>query len=196
MPIQVTTIGDLVDRQAERSNKEALVMPGVRLTYPQLSELTDRVAASLLALGVGRGDKVAILMPNTIDYVAALIASAKLGAIAVPINGRFKVHECSHAVGHCDAKILITAADPNGTDYPTLIGEVFPELRNHCASDELQLAAAPVLRRIVNLDGTTPGSCLTRADFERAGERIDVEQVKAMQGRVRVRDVALLMYTS
>jgi fatty-acyl-CoA synthase len=196
MSIQVTTIGDLVDHQAQRSHNDALVMPGARLTYPQLSELTDRVAASLLALGVGRGDKVAVLMPNTIDYVAALIASAKLGAITVPINGRFKVHECSHVVGHSDAKILITAADPHGTDYPALIGEVFPELRNHCAADELELASAPFLRRIVNLDSTTPGGCLTRADFERAGERINVEQVKAMQARVRVRDIALLVYTS
>jgi fatty-acyl-CoA synthase len=195
MGIQVTTIGDLVDGQADRSQSVALVMPGVRLTYPQLSELTDRFAACLLGLGVGRGDKVAILMPNTIDYVAALIASAKLGAIAVPINGRFKLHECSHVVGHSDAKILLTAADPNGTDYPALIGEVFPELRKHSASDELELAAAPFLRRVVDLSGTTPG-CLTRAGFERADEGTDVEQVKVLQRRVRVRDVALLVYTS
>jgi fatty-acyl-CoA synthase len=195
MRIQVTTIGDLVDGQADRSDREALVMPGVRLTYPQLSELTDRVAAALLGLGVGRGDKVAILMPNTIDYVATLIASAKLGAIAVPINGRFKLHECSHVVGHSDAKILLTAADPNGTDYPALIGEVFPELRDHSVSDELDLAAAPFLRRVVDLNGATPGF-LTRADFDRAADGIDVEQVKTMQRRVRVRDVALLVYTS
>jgi fatty-acyl-CoA synthase len=171
-------------------------MPGVRLTYPQLSALTDRVAASLLGLGVRRGDKVAILMPNTIDYVTALIASAKLGAIAVPINGRFKVHECSHVVGHSDARILLTAADPNGTDYPALIGEVFPELRNHTASDELELTAAPLLRHIVDLSGVASSSFLDRADFERAGEGIDAEEVKVMQRRVRVRDVALLVYTS
>jgi fatty-acyl-CoA synthase len=195
MRIQVTTVGDLVDGQADRSNGDALVMPGVRLTYPELSELTDRVAASLLGLGVGRGDKVAILMPNTVDYIVTLIASAKLGAVAVPINGRFKLHECSHVVGHSDAKILFTAADPNGTDYPALIAEVFPELRDHSASDELELAAAPSLRRVIDLNGATPGF-LTRADFERAGKDIDVEQVKAMQRRVRVRDVALLMYTS
>jgi fatty-acyl-CoA synthase len=195
MRIQVTTVGDLVDGQADRSNGDALVMPGVRLTYPELSELTDRVAASLLGLGVGRGDKVAILMPNTVDYIVTLIASAKLGAVAVPINGRFKLHECSHVVGHSDAKILFTAADPNGTDYPALIAEVFPELRDHSASDELELAAAPSLRRVIDLNGATPGF-LTRADFERAGKDIDIEQVKAMQRRVRVRDVALLMYTS
>jgi fatty-acyl-CoA synthase len=193
--IQVTTIGDLVDRQAEISDRDALVMPGVRLTYPQLSALTDRFAAGLLGLGVGSGDKVAILMPNTVDYVAALIASAKLGAVAVPINGRFKVHECSHVVGHSDAKVLLVAADQNGTDYPALIGEVFPELSTHPTGGELDLAAAPALRRVVDLNGSAPGF-LTRADFERAADTVTLEQVKLLQQRVRVRDTALLMYTS
>jgi fatty-acyl-CoA synthase len=196
MRIQVTTIGDLVDDQADRSDRDALVMPGVRLTYPELSRLTDKVAASLAGLGVRRGDKVAILMPNTVDYVTALIASAKLGAIAVPINGRFKVHECSHVIGHSDAKILLTAADPDGTDYPSLLGEVFPELRGHSASDEVELTAAPMLRHVVDFSGVASSGYLTRADFERAGEGIALEHVKVMQRRVRVRDVALLVYTS
>ena len=131
MWIQVTTIGDLVDRQAEVSARDALVMPEQRLTYPELSELTDRYAARLIGLGVRPKDKVAILLPNTVDYVALLIAIPKLGAVAVPINGRFKVHECSHVISHSDATVLITGADEHGTDYPALIGAVFPELATH-----------------------------------------------------------------
>ena len=193
MWIQVTTIGDLVDRRAEISDRDALVFPGARLTYPQLSEYTDRFAARLLGLGIGPGDKVGILMPNTVDYAAAMIAAAKLGAIAVPINGRFKVHECSHVVSHSDAKIILTSADPNGTDYPALIAEVFPEIAGHDPHTELHLDTAPELRRVVDLSGSTPGF-LTRADFEAAGG--DVARVKVLQTRVRVRDIALLMYTS
>jgi fatty-acyl-CoA synthase len=193
--ISVTTIGDLVDRQANRSQRDALVMPGVRLTYPELARLTDDFATRLLGLGVGPGDKVAVLMPNTVDYVAAIIATAKLGAVSVPINGRFKVHECSHVVAHSDAKVLLTGADPHGTDYPRLIGQVFPELAGRPAHDGLQLAAAPELRRVVDLTGAAPGF-LTRAEFERAGADVPVERVKELQRRVRVRDIALLMYTS
>jgi fatty-acyl-CoA synthase len=195
MWIQVTTIGDLVDRQAEISTRDAIVMPGVRLTYPELSKLTDHFAAGLLGLGIGPGDKVGILLPNNIDYVAALIATAKLGAIAVPINGRFKVHECSHVVLHSDAKILLTSADPHGTDYPALIGEVFPEIRSHDPHEDLRLPSAPELRRVVHLTGSSAGF-LTRDDFDAAAATVTLEQVKTLQQRVRVRDIALLMYTS
>jgi len=195
MWIQVTTIGDLVDRRAEISDRVALVMPGVRLTYPLLSELTDRFAANLLRLGVGPGDKVGILLPNTVDNVVALIAIAKLGAIGVPINGRFKLHECSHVISHSDAKVLLTGTDPHGTDYPALISEVFPEISSHDSSTNLTLAAAPQLRRVVDLSGAEPGF-LSRQDFERSTDEVPIGQVKALQQRVRVRDIALLMYTS
>ena len=193
MWIQVTTIGDLVDRQAEESARDALVMPGQRLTYPELSELTDRYAARLIGLGVRPKDKVAILLPNTVDYVALLIAIPKLGAVAVPINGRFKVHECSHVISHSDATVLITGADEHGTDYPALIGAVFPELATHDAAGDLALEAAPHLRMVVDLSGAAPGF-RTRADFEAA--EVGVGRVKELQRRVRVRDIALLMYTS
>jgi fatty-acyl-CoA synthase len=195
MWIQVTTVGDLVDRRAESSDRVALVMAGSRLTYPQLSGLSDRFAANLIALGVKPGDKVGVLLPNCVDYVVALIATAKLGAVAVPINGRFKVQECSHVISHSDATVLITGADPNGTDYPALITEVFPELSSHVPSSDLDLPAAPQLRRIVDLTGAMPGF-LTREQFERGAETVPIVDVKTLQQRVRVRDIALLMYTS
>jgi fatty-acyl-CoA synthase len=195
MWIQVTTIGDLLDRRAEISDRDALVLPGARLTYPELSALTDRFAASLLGLGVQPGDKVGILMPNGLDYVAALFATAKLGAVAVPINGRFKVHECSHVVSHSDAKVLLVGADPNGTDYPALITEVFPEIAAHESAKELDLPTAPLLRRVVDLIGSAPGF-VDRAGFDAAGADVSIDQVKTLQSRVKVRDIALLMYTS
>ncbi|TDV56231.1 AMP-binding protein [Actinophytocola oryzae] len=183
MWIQVTTIGDLLDARAETSTRDALVMPEARLTYPELSSASDRFAAALVGLGVRAGDKVAILMPNSVDYVCALLGIVKLGAVAVPINGRFKVHECGHVVEHSDATVLLVAADPHGTDYAALVGDVLAELGDR----------GP--RTVVGLTGDTPGF-LSRADFEAAAESVDVAEVKRLQARVRVRDTALLMYTS
>ena len=194
MWIQVTSVGDLIDQRASVSDRVALVIPGVRLTYPELSALTDRFAAGLLALGVGPGDKVGILMPNSVEYVAAIIGTAKLGAVAAPINGRFKATEASHVISHGDLKVLLIASDPNGTDYAALVGEVFPGL---AAADPRALAfpTAPFLRSIVDFAGSTPG-LLTRADFEAGAATVPVSQVKTLQTRVRVRDPVLLMYTS
>src|SRR3954454_19952292 len=103
MWIEVTTIGDLLDRQAERTAEaDALVLPGVRMTYGELSAASDAAACSLLGLGVQAGDHVRILMPNRLDFVLALFAIAKVGAVTVPINARFKTHELGMLISHAD----------------------------------------------------------------------------------------------
>jgi len=193
--IEVTTIGDLIDRQGSLSDAEALVFPDSRTTYPELAALSDRVARSLRGAGVGPGDKVGILMANNLDYVLALIASAKLGAVSVPVNGRFKTHELGHVLSHADVNLLLTSAGPPGSpDFPTMLGEVFPDLEDHDPR-ALRLSGAPALRQIVDLGGGSAGM-LTREEFEALEGTVSLEEIGMLQERVRVRDIALLMYTS
>src|SRR5262245_27368405 len=117
--LEATTLGHLVDRQAAATpEREALVFPDARLTYGQLAERTDAFARALAGLGVTQGDKVGILLANRLEFVLALFGAAKLGAVVVPVNARFKVSELSHVIAHSDARVLITAAAPDGTDYP------------------------------------------------------------------------------
>ena len=101
-------LGDLVDRTAEsRAEHDALVFPDARVTYRELATRIDDVARSLRALGRGPGDKVGILMPNCLEFVLLLLGAAKLGAIPVPINGRFKAHELGSVFEHADIKTLV-----------------------------------------------------------------------------------------
>jgi fatty-acyl-CoA synthase len=195
MTISVTTVGDLLDGRAAVSDRTALVFPDVRVSYPELAELTDRYARALLSLGVRAGDKVAILMPNRLEFVAGLIATAKLGAVCVPINGRFKAHELGYVLSHADVKLLLTAAGPDAsTDYPAMLAEVFPGLAEQDPR-ALSLPEAPLLRQIVDFGGA-PAGLLTRGDFEAAMQESSVAQVKELQQRVLVRGTVLLMYTS
>ncbi|WP_028066401.1 AMP-binding protein [Solirubrobacter soli] len=188
--IEATTLGHLVDRQAAATpEREALVFPDARLTYAQLAERSDAFARALLGLGVEAGDKVGILLANRVEFVLALFGAAKLGAVVVPVNARFKVSELSHVIGHSDARVLITAAAPDGTDYPELLTQVFPELPEQDAR-ALRLAGAPALRQIVDLDAERPG-LLAREQFEAGGQDLGARGVQ-----VRIRDVAMLMYTS
>jgi fatty-acyl-CoA synthase len=195
--IEATTIGDLVDREAaRRPGKEALVFPDVRVTYAELSRRSDELARSLRGLGVAPQDKVGILMPNCLDFAVALFGAAKLGAVVVPINGRFRTHELGHVIEHADLRVLLTVAGPAGSvDYPGLIAQVFVDLAT-ADPRALALSGAPLLRQVVDLGASGLPGFLDRASFEDAAAGVDAAEVRALQQRVRLRDIALLMYTS
>ena len=195
--IEATTLGDLVDRTAEwRGEHGALVFPDARVTYRELADLIDRYARSFRALGVGPGDKVGILMPNCLEFCLSLFGAAKLGAIPVPVNGRFKAHELGYVFSHADIRTIVTSAGSDaGVDYPSMIAGMFEG-----AGDQdpraLSLADAPELRQVVDLGGDAHAGFVTRARFEAAAEEIDPAEVRTLQQRVRIRDIGLLMYTS
>ena len=96
---EVCTAGDLIVRGAERiPDRDALVFPGERRTYSQLLDRSVSAARSLRGLGVRHGDRVGILLPNSLVYLEAWFGAMLLGAIVVPINGRFQSRELQHVV--------------------------------------------------------------------------------------------------
>lgn len=197
MWIEGTTVGHLLDRAAERSpDHDAVVFPDTRTTYGELSQLTDAMARSFAGLGIERGDKVGILMANRLEFVIAFIAAAKLGAVPVPINARYKAYELGHVISHADVRLLLTCAGASGTaDYPEILLEVFPDLAAQVDPWRLDVAAAPKLRQIVDIDAERTGF-LTRQALDAAGADVGSEEIAVRQSRVRIRDIAMLMYTS
>jgi fatty-acyl-CoA synthase len=198
MWIEATTLGDLVDRTAEwRGDHEAIVFPDVRLSYRRLADLIDEYARCLRALGVDAGDKVGILMPNCLEFVLGLLGSAKLGAVPVPVNGRFKSYELGFVFAHAEIRTLLVASGPPGSpQYAAMVAEMFPDAATFEPTD-LRLADAPALRSVVNLGATDEHEgFVTRDAFAAAAAAVDPDEIRSLQQRVRIRDVALLMYTS
>ena len=106
------TIGDLLDRQAhEHPDREALVYHypeiGLRLTYARLRVEANRVAKGLLALGVGRGDHVAVLATNVPEWVLLEMAVAKIGAVLVTVNTNFRQAELEYVLRQADVHTLV-----------------------------------------------------------------------------------------
>ena len=150
--IEVTTIGDLVDRAADRTDRRcASSSPRSGSAIRSSPRGAPASPAVCTGLACAAGDKVGILMHNCLDFVVALVGASKLGAVVVPVNGRFKAHELGHVISHADIRVLLTAAGPAGApDYPALLNEVFPGLATQNPAD-LQLPEAPMLRNIVLL---------------------------------------------
>ena len=89
-------------------DKMALTFQGYRMTYAALDEMVDRFANCLSDFGVGQGDSVAILLPNTIPCVVAYYAIMRIGAIAVMNNPLYSDRELEHQFNDSGAKVLIT----------------------------------------------------------------------------------------
>jgi len=76
-------------------------------TYPQTNERVNRLASSLLGLGLSKGDRVAVLMENSIEIIELYLATAKTGLVIVPINFRLVGPEISYITNNSDAKAFV-----------------------------------------------------------------------------------------
>src|SRR5687768_4346950 len=103
-------------RASEHASRTLLVAGGRTLTYGQVEEKAAALAAALAELGIGAGDRVAINLPNWPEWVVALLASAKLGAVVVPVNPRLSYHELKYQLRHAEVSAAVTAERFDGTD--------------------------------------------------------------------------------
>lgn len=92
---------------AARPGAEALVCGDVRIDYRGLRDRAARVAAGLAARGIGRGDRVALLLDNRPEFVVTLFACLHLGAIAVPLGTRLQGPEIAYILDHCGARLVV-----------------------------------------------------------------------------------------
>ena len=112
----------------KNKRKEALLFEGHTVTYQELDENANKVANGLAGLGIGAGDRVAIMLPNIPDFVYCFFGIQKLGAVAVPFNTMYKGREIIYILNNCEAKAIITL-----TNFANLINEVredVPSLRH------------------------------------------------------------------
>lgn len=100
-------------------NKEAVVFGERRLTYRELQERVDAFAHGLRELGIKRGDVVAILLYNCLEYIEITFAVNKLGAIWLPLNYRLSGEELKYILTHSEAKMLISE-----TGFAPVIGQI------------------------------------------------------------------------
>ena len=195
--IEVTTFGDmLVAAALRRPDDVAVAFTDVRVTAPELLERSVRMARSLHALGVRRGDSVAIVMPNCIEYVEALFAVSLLGAVVVTINARYRAAELAYVIADSAAVVLLTSDVMPEIDFVGQLREALPGLATSADPAALALDATPRLRSCVMLGESSPEGFLDRAAFDALHPSVPASVVFDASQAVRVRDAAIMMYTS
>jgi fatty-acyl-CoA synthase len=124
----------MLDRTAQRfGGREAFSFEEQRWSFRELKADSDRAACGLIQCGVQPGDKVALWLTNRPEWLHILFAVAKIGAIFVPINTRFRTTDLEYVLRQSDSTMLITTDHSGPIGYRDMVCELIPELTT-CAA--------------------------------------------------------------
>ena len=125
-----------------------LVADGERLTYDDVDARSAALAKGLLAEGIGKGSRVAILIPNSADFVVAALGVARVGAVFVPVNTFSQTRELGWLLRHADVTHVARAPELPEQRLPGTPRSCAAGARGQRADQPLFLPDAPFLRAI------------------------------------------------
>ena len=169
MAAECYTVADILRLQADsRGRHPLLVCDGDRLSYAEAERRSARLARGLVALGAGKGTHVGLLYPNGADFVVAMLAAARIGAVVVPFTTFATAPEMADQLVHSDVAILLAAASYRGNDFRKRLADI--------------RGSVPLLRHVL-------------IDSEPAGT-VDEALLEALEDDVDGSDPLAIIYTS
>jgi len=192
------TIGEILDETASKyPNNDALVYVDkeIRFSYSEFKDECEKIAKGLMALGIKRGDHIAIWSYNVPEWVLLQFASAKIGAVLVTINTYYKSHELNYLLEQSDCTTLFFVKGFKDVNYVEMVYKVIPEL-NKSEPGKLNIKRLPYLKNIVYIGEKTPGGMFNFKEIIALGEKISDEQLKKRQDSLDPNDTINMQYTS
>ena len=190
------TLGALLDEMAAlRPQAEAVVFRDQRLTYAALRARVDELARALLAIGIRRGDRVAVLLPNRPEWLIGALAIAKVGGIVTAISTFSTPRELAWTLEHSEAAALITVEAFRGRGYLAALHDLCPEL-SRSAPGQLDSARLPRLRAVISVDAHRHGGVFHSDDLGALAVKTTTATLEAAQRAVTPDDVWAILYTS
>ncbi|MGH7318704.1 MAG: AMP-binding protein [Candidatus Rokuibacteriota bacterium] len=195
-PPSSRTLGDLLDEQAAaRPRAEAVVSRGERLSYAALKAQADALARALLAAGVRRGDRVAILLPNRPEWLVTAFAAAKVGAITVGISTFSTPREIAWTLEHCRPAAVVTTEAFRGRSFLAPLYELCPELAA-AAPGAPRCERFPELRAVACVGDRRYDGVYRFADLLARASEVSEAALAAAQAAVAPGDLGYILYTS
>ncbi len=183
------TVFATIDRLGDA---EAAVDRNERVTFSQLGERIQAIAAALIASGVSHADRVAIWAPNSIDWVAAAVGLQSVGATLVPINTRYKATEAAPILARTKATTLFTVTGFLDIDPVQMLAASDTDLSD---LTDIIIIDGTVLDDTV-LDDTVPNDTVSWAEFLERGSSVATATIEARRAAVGPEDLSDIMFTS
>jgi fatty-acyl-CoA synthase len=199
------TIGDLLDRQADATpDKEALVYRypeiglDLRLSYSRYRDEVNRVARGLLALGIAKGENVAVWATNVPEWILLELALAKVGAVLVTVNTNYRAGEIEYVLRQGDISTLFMAEGYRDNSYIDSVCAIAPELDAIAdpARERLHSARLPALKRVVLVGGARRPGLMLYSEVIALGDTVSDDALRERQSSVTPDEVAQMQFTS
>jgi fatty-acyl-CoA synthase len=198
LPLRDVTLGQMLDDTVARyPEREALVYVdrNYRMTWRQLGDQTDRLARGLMAMGVQKGEKVAIWATNVPDWVLLMFATAKIGAILLTVNTQYRRTEIAYVLGQSETQNIFLIDGFKDIDYVSTMYDVVPELREqpraHLKSDRF-----PSLKRVFFVGQEKHRGMYSMPELLAMSALTSHEEYAARQASLSPADVVNMQYTS
>ena len=171
-------LGELPREAARRfGDREALAFRGRRYSFREVADAVDRLARGFMALGIAPGERACIWLLNCPEWMFAMFALARIGAVHVPVNTRFRTADLEYVYRQSGATTLITHDVSGPIDYLAMARTIGPA------------------RLVLRTDAPHAGAWRL-ADVIEAGAGVDPGALEARAAAVRPTDTMLVMYTS
>jgi fatty-acyl-CoA synthase len=112
------SLAPLIEQRAREHPERPLAVVGERTySYGHVEGQAAALAAALSELGLGTGDRIAVNLPNGVEWIVSLVAAAKLGAVVVPVSPQLSSHDLRYQLRHAEASAVITIEQWEGIDF-------------------------------------------------------------------------------
>lgn len=163
-------------------------------TYPEFRDDVDTLAKAFLAMGVKKGDHVAIWATNVPQWYLTFWAASKIGAVVVTVNTAYKIHEAEYLLSQSDTHTLVMIDGFKDSDYIKIINEICPELKDS-KPGELNSERLPRLKNVISVESEQPG-CFTWDDTFELAKNVPDSVLDSIRHTISKDDVCNMQYTS
>ena len=196
--VEGLTIGQVLAETARRhGDREALVFPqlGRRWTWREFADDVDAAARGLVALGIQKGEHVALWATNVPEWVLLQFAAARIGAVLVNINPAYRPFELEYVLNQSDSVALFLVDQFKASNYFQMLQEVCPEVAE-AKDGRVASARFAKLRTIVVLKGSPPAGLLTWQAMVEQGRTVPAGKLEEIAGTLAPGEPINIQYTS
>ncbi|MFO7750067.1 MAG: AMP-binding protein [Desulfobacteraceae bacterium] len=192
------TLGQILDETVEKyPDNEVIVYVDrdFRLTYREFGVVVDELAKGLLAMGVKKGEKVAVWATNIPYWVALQFATAKIGAVLLTVNTNYKKSELDYLLTQSETENLFIIDGFQDTDYVNTVYELVPELKTQ-QRGAVASRRYPFLKRVCFLGQEKHRGMYSIPEIRALSSLVSDEIYRARQDELDCHDVVNMQYTS